>query len=99
MVVLLVADYSLGLVKLDLVTSAFEPLKIPADAKTKGIDGLVALADGSFGRDGVFHAKALQAKCASKYAPQQPGAPTNGTPSSAPPKSVTQVQRPSVTSN
>jgi cytochrome c-type biogenesis protein CcmE len=34
-----------------------------------------ALAEGSFGRDGVFHAKKLQAKCASKYAPQQPGAP------------------------
>ena len=26
------------------------------------------------GRDGVFHATALQAKCASKYAPAQPGA-------------------------
>src|SRR5713226_7184416 len=51
-----------------------------------------ALADGSFGRDGVFHAKQLQAKCASKYAPQQPGTPANGTPSSAPPKSITQVQ-------
>jgi streptogramin lyase len=45
---LLVADYSLGLVKLDLATAAFEPLKIPADAKTKGIDGLVPLADGRF---------------------------------------------------
>ena len=29
----------------------------------------------SFGRDGSFHAKQLQAKCASKYAPQQPGTP------------------------
>ena len=36
-------------------------------------DSSQALADGSFGRDGVFHAKQLQAKCASKYAPQQPG--------------------------
>jgi len=36
-------------------------------------DNSQALADGSFGRDGVFHAKQLQAKCASKYAPQQPG--------------------------
>ena len=34
-------------------------------------DNSQALADGSFGRDGVFHAKQLQAKCASKYAPQQ----------------------------
>jgi cytochrome c-type biogenesis protein CcmE len=39
-------------------------------------DDSQALADGSFGHDGVFHAKQLQAKCASKYAPQQgqPGA-------------------------
>ena len=36
-------------------------------------DDSQALADGSFGHDGVFHAKALQAKFASKYAPQQPG--------------------------
>jgi cytochrome c-type biogenesis protein CcmE len=50
-----------------------------------------ALADGSYGHDGVFHAKQLQAKCASKYAPQQ-GAPANGT---QPPagKSMTQVQK------
>lgn len=53
-------------------------------------DDSQALADGSFGRDGVFHAKGLQAKCASKYAPQ-PGAPTNGAPASAPNKSVTQI--------
>jgi cytochrome c-type biogenesis protein CcmE len=33
-----------------------------------------ALAEGSYGRDGVFHATTLQAKCASKYAPAQPGA-------------------------
>ena len=38
-----------------------------------------ALAEGSFGHDGVFHAKQLQAKCASKYAPQQPTAPANET--------------------
>jgi cytochrome c-type biogenesis protein CcmE len=39
-------------------------------------DDSQALADGSFGRDGVFHATVLQAKCASKYAPAQPnGAP------------------------
>ena len=36
-------------------------------------DDSQALAEGTFGRDGVFHAKGLQAKCASKYAPQQPG--------------------------
>lgn len=40
-------------------------------------DDSQALAEGEFGRDGVFHAQQLQAKCASKYAPaQQPsGAP------------------------
>ena len=32
-------------------------------------DSSQALADGSFGHDGVFHARQLQAKCASKYAP------------------------------
>jgi cytochrome c-type biogenesis protein CcmE len=51
-------------------------------------DDSQALADGSFGHDGVFHAKALQAKCASKYAPQQPG----NTMQAEPAKSVTQVQ-------
>lgn len=53
-------------------------------------DDSQALADGSYGRDGVFHAKQLQAKCASKYAPQtgQPGA----TPAAAPGKSMTQNQ-------
>ena len=52
-----------------------------------------ALADGNFGRDGVFHAKQLQAKCASKYAPQQPGAP-GAAPAGAPAKSMSQVQSP-----
>lgn len=52
-------------------------------------DDSQALADGNFGRDGVFHAKQLQAKCASKYAPQQqPG----GGPATTPAKSMTQVQ-------
>jgi len=37
-------------------------------------DDAQALAEGTYGRDGVFHATVLQAKCASKYAPQQPGA-------------------------
>jgi cytochrome c-type biogenesis protein CcmE len=55
-------------------------------------DNSQALAEGSFGRDGVFHAKQLQAKCASKYAPQQPGAPANGAPASEPSKSMTEVQ-------
>jgi cytochrome c-type biogenesis protein CcmE len=36
-------------------------------------DNSQALAVGTYGRDGVFHATQLQAKCASKYAPA-PGA-------------------------
>jgi cytochrome c-type biogenesis protein CcmE len=32
-----------------------------------------ALAIGTYGRDGVFHATQIQAKCASKYAPAKPG--------------------------
>jgi cytochrome c-type biogenesis protein CcmE len=42
-------------------------------------DDAQALAVGTYGRDGVFHATQLQAKCASKYAPAQPGAQPAGT--------------------
>jgi cytochrome c-type biogenesis protein CcmE len=54
-------------------------------------DDSQALAEGSFGRDGVFHATGLQAKCASKYAPAQPGAAPAAAPNprasmAAPPK-------------
>ena len=38
-------------------------------------DDSQALAQGSYGRDGVFHASVLQAKCASKYAPAGPNQP------------------------
>lgn len=38
-------------------------------------DNAQALAEGHFGRDGVFHATNIQAKCASKYAPKQNGQP------------------------
>ncbi len=41
-------------------------------------DDAQALAIGSYGRDGVFHATQLQAKCASKYAPAKPGAAPTG---------------------
>jgi len=34
-------------------------------------DGVQAMAEGRFGRDGVFHATGIQAKCASKYAPAE----------------------------
>ena len=37
-------------------------------------DNAQALAIGTYGRDGVFRATELQAKCASKYAPAKPGA-------------------------
>jgi cytochrome c-type biogenesis protein CcmE len=40
-------------------------------------DDAQALAVGTYGRDGVFHATQLQAKCASKYAPA--AAPTTQT--------------------
>jgi cytochrome c-type biogenesis protein CcmE len=46
-------------------------------------DDAQALADGSFGRDGIFHATVLQAKCASKYAPAQPGSQSASRPNSA----------------
>ena len=51
-------------------------------------DNSQALADGTFGRDGVFHAKQLQAKCASKYAPQ----PGTTTPAAEPAKSMSRVE-------
>jgi len=51
-------------------------------------DNSQALADGSFGRDGVFHAKQLQAKCASKYAPK----PGTTTPPAEPTKNMTQIE-------
>ena len=46
-------------------------------------DDSQALAMGTYGRDGVFHATVLQAKCASKYGPTQPGA-TPAQPAAAP---------------
>ncbi len=47
-------------------------------------DDSQALADGSYGRDGVFQARQLQAKCASKYAPKN-GAPAPGAPAKVAP--------------
>lgn len=37
-------------------------------------DNAQALAEGRYGKDGVFHATNIQAKCASKYAPKKDGA-------------------------
>ena len=61
-------------------------------------DNAQALAEGSFGKDGVFRAKGIQAKCASKYAPQQPGAPANGTPDNRPASSMTKADAPASSS-
>jgi cytochrome c-type biogenesis protein CcmE len=57
-------------------------------------DDSQALAEGSFGHDGVFHAKALQAKCASKYAPQKNGTPGNAAPASEPAKAMSKADAP-----
>jgi cytochrome c-type biogenesis protein CcmE len=48
-------------------------------------DDAQALAEGTYGRDGQFHASVLQAKCASKYAPAQPGASPAANPAGAKP--------------
>jgi cytochrome c-type biogenesis protein CcmE len=42
----------------------YETLEAPPDTFK---DGAQALAEGKFGRDGVFHATGLSAKCPSKY--------------------------------
>jgi cytochrome c-type biogenesis protein CcmE len=54
--------------KLNVVYSGIDPL--PDTFR----DGAQALADGRLGRDGIFHASKIQAKCASKYE-AKPGRP------------------------
>jgi len=57
-------------------------------------DDSQALAEGHFGRDGVFHASQIQAKCASKYAPQQqPGSAPANQPASSDSKAMSQLDR------
>lgn len=56
-------------------------------------DDSQALAEGSYGRDGVLHATVLQAKCASKYAPAQPGMKP-AQPATAPAKSADAASAP-----
>ncbi|MHB8302460.1 MAG: cytochrome c maturation protein CcmE [Acidobacteriaceae bacterium] len=46
-------------------------------------DNAQALAIGMYGRDGVFHATQIQAKCASKYAPTAPAGQSKQTASVA----------------
>jgi cytochrome c-type biogenesis protein CcmE len=48
------------------LTVSYQGIEPPPDTFK---DDSQALAIGTFGRDGVFHATQLQAKCASKYAP------------------------------
>jgi cytochrome c-type biogenesis protein CcmE len=54
-------------------------------------DDAQALAVGTWGRDNVFHATQLQAKCASKYAPAKPG--QNPTGNTAPLKTTASLAR------
>ncbi len=61
-------------------------------------DDAQALAEGTYGRDGVFHATMLQAKCASKYAPAQPGSQPGSSPGAAP-SSTPASTRPATASN
>jgi cytochrome c-type biogenesis protein CcmE len=46
-------------------------------------DNAQALVLGEYGKDGVFHAKEIQAKCASKYAPAQQGTAANTAPANS----------------
>ncbi len=57
-------------------------------------DDSEAVADGTYGRDGVFHATGLQAKCASKYAPTVPGQP-----GAAPAKTASNGAAPTTSAN
>jgi cytochrome c-type biogenesis protein CcmE len=65
--------------KLSVVYQGSEP---PPDTFK---DDAQALAVGTYGHDGVFHATELQAKCASKYAPAAPATATPTTTAAAVP--------------
>src|SRR3954467_2269710 len=67
-----------------LLTVVYHGSEAPPDTFK---DDAQALAQASVGRHGVFQAKHLQAKCASKYAPQKQGAAPTATASTAPAKS------------
>lgn len=78
--------------KLSVAYQGSEP---PPDAFK---DNAQALAIGTYGRDGVFHATGLQAKCASKYAPApgtRPPVPGQSAPASAPAASTAALHLPS----
>lgn len=58
-------------------------------------DNAQALAIGTYGRDGVFRATELQAKCASKYAPaQKPGGGPPGAPAPVAPDKTAALRTP-----
>jgi cytochrome c-type biogenesis protein CcmE len=59
-------------------------------------DDSQALAEGTYGHDGVLHATVLQAKCASKYAPAAPGQPA---PAAAPAKTPSSGTAPATSAN
>jgi cytochrome c-type biogenesis protein CcmE len=69
-------DATFTLVELDkTVRVSYQGAEPPPDTFK---DDAQALAIGTYGRDGVFHATQLQAKCASKYAPAKPGTTPTG---------------------
>jgi cytochrome c-type biogenesis protein CcmE len=68
------------------ITVQYDGIEPPPDT-FKGDAQAVAI--GTWGQDGVFHANQLQAKCASKYAPAQPGQTQPGqTPAEAKPAAM-----------
>src|SRR5215469_14011382 len=80
------ADFTL--IEIDPKTNEREELRVsykgsepPPDTFK---DNSQALVLGELGKDGVFHAREIQAKCASKYAPQQGSTASSTPPSSKP---------------
>lgn len=57
-------------------------------------DNAQALAIGTYGRDGVFHAAELQAKCASKYAPAQKPGSAPASPAASPTDKTASLRTP-----
>lgn len=56
-------------------------------------DNAQALAIGTYGHDGVFHATQLQAKCASKYAPAKNAPATNTAKNTSAPATQVSMQQ------